>query len=542
VKINIDSFSTVYEGDIIDCNITGNPTLKYWKINDYPLHTTFYNENPVIYNPDPAPLDEEYVNLTVYVENTAGSDSDTVQVNIKRLFFGDIHFHSTISDGFYRIDTLYQNAIKDNYLDFACLTDHAEIVNGLDHTPPQEIWMFLRSFTQFILYKIGLRDEWSMIKNKAIEYHDPGNFTTFLGFEYSAGPWYPGGWPWSENGHEDISHINFYYRDIYPDAQEYSAWQMHTFDDILKAMEKENDMGHLNIGFPHHPLMKIRNWGAYTVNWTFFANNIEEKDARNKIIRGAEVYSKWGTAIGKYSDIPILWPYNSIYLKDHQNYWVENGLWEWSKNNMKNQKFVLMASSDTHSIDRPGSASMKSRFSSAHISPSGLIAAYSTHNTREEIWDAMNDCDIYGVQTLKIRANARFEGEMALGRWINCTTPLNIQITAQSTFPGTDRSGKNMYPHEYSPDELDYPISDIWIVKKDTERGQPWCKVINHTTPNTSLAVVNFEDYDVEPGDFYYIAILQKGQDLGKIISLKEESKDEYMAFIGPIFIDNIEE
>jgi hypothetical protein len=55
---------------------------------------------------------------------------------------------------------------------------------------------------------------------------------------------------------------------------------------------------------------------------------------------------------------------------------------------------------------------------------------------------------------------------MALGQWINCSNTTNITITAMSTFSGNDTSGKNMKPHGYSNVELDYPISDIWLIKK----------------------------------------------------------------------------
>jgi hypothetical protein len=134
---------------------------------------------------------------------------------------------------------------------------------------------------------------------------------------------------------------------------------------------------------------------------------------------------------------------------------------------------------------------------------------------------------------LKIRANVRFDGQMALGNWITCSSPLKITITAQSTFPGYDNSGKNMKPHGYLDDQLDYPIQDIWLIKKDRDKGRPWCKVINHTTPNSNTVVVNFQDYDVQPNDFYWMAIRQKGQEL-------KSGENEYMAFIGPVFIDNV--
>ena len=90
-----------------------------------------------------------------------------------------------------------------------------------------------------------------------------------------------------------------------------------------------------------------------------------------------------------------------------------------------------------------------------------------------------------------------------------------------------------MCPHGYSSDELDYPIQDIWLIKKDMDRGRPWCKVINHISPNKNLAVVTFTDNDVQPNDFYYVAIRQKGQEL-------THGENEYMAYIGPMFIQNV--
>ena len=144
-----------------------------------------------------------------------------------------------------------------------------------------------------------------------------------------------------------------------------------------------------------------------------------------------------------------------------------------------------------------------------------------------------NECDIYGSQLLKIRANVRFDDQLVYGRWINCTSPLKINITAFSTFAGFDSSGKSMCPHSYNSSHLDYPIEDIWLIKKDNEKGRPWCKIIGHAEPNENLAVVTFEDYDVQPNDFYWVAIRQKGQEL-------RPGENEYMAFIGPIFIENV--
>jgi hypothetical protein len=529
VVINVEPYEAVYEGDIVDCDISGNPTIIYWRLNGQSNHTTFYEDNPVIFDPELTPLDETFVNLTVYAENEYGYDSDTVPIKLYRIFFGDIHWHTVFSDGDYNLDAMYKNAVEDNYLDFGACTDHGELLDGITRK-----FGGLRKYDGIltIIEKILGFSEWQTMKEKAVEYYDPGNFTTFLGFEWTAAEWSIGGKWWTPHGRDDVGHINFYYRDIYPSAPEYSDLQKLNYDSIFKTMTNEWDKGHLNIGFSHHSLGKAGRYN-FTTNWTYMADDMKNICSRNKILRGVETFSRWGTSIGgNYTpDVPLLWPYNIKKSNNHSDYWVENALWEWSDDKMKNQRFAFIASSDTHEYDRPGSALYNESYLPV---PSGIAAVYSVHNTRGEIWDAMNNCDSYALQLLKIRANVRFNGQLSYGGWINSSSPLKIRITAHSTFPGFDSSGKSMWPHGYSPDELDYPITDIWLVKKDRERGQPWCKVINHTTPDENMGVVFFEDSNVRPNDFYWVAVKQKGQ------LLESNQDDEFMAFIGPFFINNV--
>ena len=535
VTINIEPFSVVYEGDIINCTITGDPTVKYWLINNLTKHYTFNKNCPIIFNPEPTPLNDEFVNLSVYVENINGNDSCSVQVKLKKLFFGDIHWHTDIGDGFNRVDEMYKNAISDNYLDFSACSEHADTF----------LFYLIKPFRIFktLFNKLTGKDFWQIMKDKAIKYYNPGNFTTLLAFEWSASNLYPGGWKISPNGHEDVSHINFYYRDVYKDAKNYNPFEKKNYDEILTAMEEEWDKGHLNIGFPHHPIAKCYFFGTkgfakyfpfyYTANWSFLTKKLTNPAARDKLLRGVEVYSRWGTSIGQYSNIPITWPYlidnlkNNVTFDNNSDAWVENGMWEYSEN-LQGKKYAMIASSDTHGINRPGSVDIADK-----QKPAGIIAAYSIHNTREEIWDAMNDCDIYGTQALKIRANVKSNGKIAYGRWINCTSPLKINISAMSTFSGYDSSGKIMCPHGYNSENLNYPIEDIWLIKKDKVKGRPWCKVISHWQPNQNVVVVDYEDYNVEPNDFYYVVIRQKGQELFT-------GKDDYTAFIGPIFVNNV--
>jgi hypothetical protein len=530
ITIHLAPYSLVYEGDIIHCTITGETTETYWKINNNSEHYLFHDNNPLIYDPEPTPLESTYVTLTIYAENEYGNDKKTIPITLKRLYFGDIHWHTPISDGNYDIDTMYQNAITDNYLDFTACSDHAELIDGFNiKFGGMPKWDWIKTLLQKILRK----SEWQQIKEKANEYYTPAAFTTLLGFEWTAAQWSLGGKPWSPHGWEDVGHINFYFKDIYENASEYSDLQKLNYDQILEAMTNEWHQGHYNIGYPHHSLGRAQGSRInFTTNWSYLANNIQNKDARNIIIRGAECYSRWGTSIGGYltPNVPLLWPYKPKQFTNQTDAWVENALWEWSQPSMKNQRFSLIASSDTHDCDRPGSA----QYNHSHLAgTSGILAVYAIHNTREEIWDAMNNCTTYASQLLKIRANAHYNGQLASGQWINCTSPLIINITAHATFPGEDHGKKSMCPHGYNETQLNYPLSDIWLIKKDTDKGRPWCKVIGHVTPNTNVSVITFTDPDVQPNDFYWVAIRQKGE------SLSPEN-NEYMTFLSPVFIDTV--
>ena len=192
---------------------------------------------------------------------------------------------------------------------------------------------------------------------------------------------------------------------------------------------------------------------------------------------------------------------------------------------MENDRFVLQTRSDSHHSDLAGNTFLWGE--------KPAIAAYSVHSTREELWDAVDNCHMNGSQLLKISANVRFDDQMALGRWIDCDMPLTINISAMSTFQGDDHSGKTMCSHLYPTDELEYPICSIWIIKKDKYRGMPWCKIIEHVQPQNHTAVFSFEYWDVRLHDFYYIVINQKEYEL-------TDGQVTCSAFLGPVFIDNV--
>lgn len=84
-------------------------------------------------------------------------------------YFGDIHGHSQLSDGFPDVDTYFLDIRDREKLDFCALTDHDHGGVGCSE-----------------LYG----EKWEITKKKVKEYSCPGRFTTILGYERDSYPWY----------------------------------------------------------------------------------------------------------------------------------------------------------------------------------------------------------------------------------------------------------------------------------------------------------------------------------------------------------------
>ena len=85
------------------------------------------------------------------------------------IYFGEMHGHTRLSDGFPTTDEYYTN-IRDNAkLDFAALSDH-------DHGGVAKPELYT-----------GV---WEEVKAAAKKYYEPGKFTTLLAYERDSYPWY----------------------------------------------------------------------------------------------------------------------------------------------------------------------------------------------------------------------------------------------------------------------------------------------------------------------------------------------------------------
>lgn len=122
--------------------------------------------------------DRDYTNI-VYGGGRYGRETPKMMGEIERksypkeseykIYFGDLHGHTNLSDGQPDIDTYFQTARDKATLDFVALSDH-------DHGGvfQEELW----------------GKKWDLIRSKVKEYYEEGKFTTILAYERDSYPFY----------------------------------------------------------------------------------------------------------------------------------------------------------------------------------------------------------------------------------------------------------------------------------------------------------------------------------------------------------------
>lgn len=80
----------------------------------------------------------------------------------QNFYFGDLHLHTNLSDGLSDIDSAYHFLKDSSKLDFSCISDHDIYPNIMHDTT------------------------WQKIINKANEYYVPGEFVSFIGYEWTS--------------------------------------------------------------------------------------------------------------------------------------------------------------------------------------------------------------------------------------------------------------------------------------------------------------------------------------------------------------------
>jgi len=171
------------------------------------------------------------------------------------LYWGDIHVHTSYSDGVGTPESNL-NIAKDQSLDFCAITDHEDTVE---------------------------QHQWKRTQEVIAEYNNPNKFITFLGFEWN-GSRSGGGkrWKWC---HGDW--IVYYLNDNEP------LLSYPEFKQVKKYIKKRHGQAIL---IPHHSAYKV---GRRGINWV---------DCDTDITPFVEIFSMHGSSEGERAPLPIRFP------------------------------------------------------------------------------------------------------------------------------------------------------------------------------------------------------------------------------------------
>jgi hypothetical protein len=266
--------------------------------------------------------------------------------NEYRIYWGDIHTHSKLSDGSGSLDHNYYYGREIAGLDFMAVTDHAEI----------------------LMWQPGI---FNLIEKKVNMLNDPGNFVIFQGVE----------WTQVANGHYTmifsgdklLKHVNYLNT-----PKPYDLWK--------RLDEFTQKTGTSALALPHHSTKK-----EYIQDWTYL-NPKYVKIAEVASTHGNFLFEPWHELNYEGSVNPPLRPQNGTSIIDAI---------------LMGHRLGLYASSDTHD-GFPGHTLSHTKAYMGHQRPftiwnarnekpyaGGLTAVYAASLSREEVFNGLYSQRIY---------------------------------------------------------------------------------------------------------------------------------------------------
>ncbi|MBD3181552.1 DUF3604 domain-containing protein [Candidatus Poribacteria bacterium] len=280
-----------------------------------------------------------------------------------QLYWGDIHNHCGISYGHGKLEDALVRAREQ--LDFCSVTGHAFWPDiPTDRAKYERIINFHTEGFQ------KLAKSWQNILKAFQKYNDPGNFLTFISYE----------WHSCEFGDHCV---------YYPDDR----GELITADTIQELRNKIKT--HSGMVIPHH-IGYPR--GYRGMNWDSFDEGMSPF---------VEIYSMHGCSESDNAPYPML---HTMGPRDYQST-AEFGY-------KQGRKFGLVASTDHHSA-YPGSWG------------DGRMAVYARELTRESVWDAFLNRRTYAVTGDKIKADISVN-DAILGQTITQTGKREINLNVET--------------------------------------------------------------------------------------------------------------
>ncbi|WP_435175513.1 DUF3604 domain-containing protein [Halorussus sp. AFM4] len=308
--------------------------------------------------------DEAFVSNPVRVHESAPDH---------RVYWGDLHFHSRLSDGVGSVEKGFRFAREVMALDVVACTDHDTM--GFFIPPALQLRQMRRRYVD-------------RTKAAVEDHHDPGEFVTLFGYEWTKQPTVGG-------------HVNVYFESVdsarlfdsrSPESDTYEGlW------DSLRAWREET--GDRVLTIPHHPAEAL------------YPFDFDATDYDDELAPLVEVYSQWGSSELRGADGNPK-PIGGIGSGevDEPGHYVQDAL-------AMGNRVGMMAASDIHGpypghshIHVPPHLPRLSEWLGDGVGwgliwrvwnersyPGGLTAFYAPELSREAVFDSLDRRAVYGT-------------------------------------------------------------------------------------------------------------------------------------------------
>ncbi|MFC1606488.1 DUF3604 domain-containing protein [Candidatus Latescibacterota bacterium] len=256
------------------------------------------------------------------------------------IYFGDLHNHNSVGYGLGSVERAFE--IARSHLDFLCFTPHAYYDTSVQSHMMQN-WKGFEKIT---------RDRWPDVLDLNRQYHEPGTFVTFPGYERHS----------SSVGHLCI---------IFP----HDGPPLDYFENLGDFQKHALEHGAIIV--PHHPGYQDGTAGAYPQFWD------------SRVSPMLEMFSEHGNAESDTAPVDYIRHSMGPRVTSH----TMQGLLA------QGYRFGIVASTDDH-LGFPGAYG------------EGKAAVLAAELTREGIFDALKKRRTYGVSGDKIRLDFRVNGHL----------------------------------------------------------------------------------------------------------------------------------
>ena len=325
-------------------------------------------------------------------------------------YWGIIHAHTEISDGAGSLDHLFRYMRDECLLDFGATGDHDHLFETSD-------------------------EMWKRVQDAVVRYHTPGQFVTFLGYEWAK---------WRRNGDGDR---NVYYLHDHRPLFRSDDGHHPAPPDLFRALREETA-----IVIPHHPAE--------------IGNHCDWKDHDPEKERLVEIYSCWGNSersVHEGNPCPVR-PSGHLGDQDLDAGEVPEGFVQRAL--ALGWRVGFTGGGDDH-LGHPGDE-IRIGWGPWRYK-AGLMAVRAADRTREAIWDAMWSRHTYATTGPRILVDFVLNGhpmgsELFLSDHPELTTARKIAITVH----GTDavqrveivRNNREVYVHETTAPDVTFEWED----------------------------------------------------------------------------------